>query len=832
MASHTFLDRALTLLANGYEIIPVRAGEKRPGIDDWQNVQPDERMVRAWANGDFADGNIGIRTTHNPAVDIDVLDAPMAEKMQAWVLSEFGDDAMVRVGRQPKRMLVFYTREPFRKMYADWRSPDGVKHRVEVLGQGQQFVAYGTHPDTKRPFEWHTLDEPLDTPFDLLPELSAENAQRIIAKFGEFAKAAGWTLVTDNTGQSLVTVGQTDDDALLNVKPRLKITRDEVVDALQYVDGSEDYDRWIMVGMALHHQTRGHPEGLALWEEWSSQAPNYDSKACEKRWNSSFKDAPSHHRATTFASVLKIAHERKKAEQQHEFDRLLNVLRNTTDEREIFGPLAKEFAAAITEDFQLDLVAKRMQERVFELTDARPRIETCRKALQAKKPDLSKRKAPSWCDGWVYVTASDTFYNVDRKLQVTSSGFNAMYDREVLTDEEKAMGVAMPASRASSLALNVYGIATIEHTVYLPGMDKLLEINGRQVVNTYDETSTPEAKAPETAEEHRAIQLVEEHFDILLEDEVERAVVLDYLAYTVQNPTDKIVWGVLMQGAEGAGKTFIQRMMSRVLGEPNVGTIAASDLQEKYTGWAEGTKMSFIEEIRLHGQNRYEILDKLKPYVSNEEVPIRKMNTDSYRIPNVTNYVLFTNHWDALPLGRMDRRYFVVGTAFQTKEQLDEWAQQRPDYFVDLFTSTMRHGGVLRWWLLNRELSPHFKPKRPALETYAKTRMRNESEGNADEHDALSDILETSNDVELSNLLVNADKLRAAMDMGGGPGAPQSRAFASMMTKAGFHLIGRFRLDAASNPARYYTRQPHKFKRNQELATIREIVQSANDPFA
>lgn len=396
------------------------------------------------------------------------------------------------------------------------------------------------------------------------------------------------------------------------------------------------------------------------------------------------------------------------------------------------------------------------------------------------------------------------------------------------------MGVALPASRAGALALNVYGIPTIEHTVYMPGMDKIIEVNGRQVANTYDDTSTPEAKKPVTKEEHKAIETIENHFKLLVEDEFERTMILDYLSYTVQNPIDKIVWAVLMQGAEGAGKTFILRLMQRVLGAPNVGPIAASDVQDKYTGWGEGKKLAFIEEIRLHGQNRYEILDKLKPYVSNEEVTIRKMHADAYEIPNVTNYVLFTNHWDALPLSQMDRRYFVVGTTFQTKEQLTEFNAKNPDYFTNLFGAANRHGDVLRWWFLNRPISDLFQPKRPAPDTSAKDRMRAETTEHTEEADVLSDILEESKDPEVSALLLNADKLRAAMEMSGRAAAPIGRAFNAMLAKAGFHAVGRHRVAAGEAPVRYYTRSPHLFRRGQELATIREIIASRapeSDPF-
>ena len=50
------------------------------------------------------------------------------------------------------------------------RSPCGTLEgaKVEFLGLGQQFVAFGIHPDTGQPYRW-VDDTPLDVPFEALP---------------------------------------------------------------------------------------------------------------------------------------------------------------------------------------------------------------------------------------------------------------------------------------------------------------------------------------------------------------------------------------------------------------------------------------------------------------------------------------------------------------------------------------------------------------------------------------------------------------------------------------------------------------------------------------
>lgn len=46
-----------------------------------------------------------------------------------------------------------------------------------------------------------------------------------------------------------------------------------------------DYDAWVNIGMALHHETRG--EGFEVWEAWSQRSPKYGSREYNlDRWRS------------------------------------------------------------------------------------------------------------------------------------------------------------------------------------------------------------------------------------------------------------------------------------------------------------------------------------------------------------------------------------------------------------------------------------------------------------------------------------------------------------------------------------------------------------------
>ena len=69
----------------------------------------------------------------------------MAVRIAELARERLGETTALRIGRAPKRLLVYRTEAPFKGFKL---SP------IEILCDGQQFVAYHIHPDTGRPYEW------------------------------------------------------------------------------------------------------------------------------------------------------------------------------------------------------------------------------------------------------------------------------------------------------------------------------------------------------------------------------------------------------------------------------------------------------------------------------------------------------------------------------------------------------------------------------------------------------------------------------------------------------------------------------------------------------
>lgn len=387
----SFLERGRALVRNGYRIIPIPTRKKGPVEDGWEQFEATEHLVEQWAAGfrrdgkfvSYQDGNIGILTARTPAVDLDILDEPFAREMQEAV-ERIVDAALptpVRVGRAPKRLLLFCTSEPFHKVASPFfMSPDGVKHRVEILGDGQQFVAFGIHPDTGRDFSWITDASPLNTAVDELPTLTQEQARRIVNEFIDRAEKRGWKIVTGAFKGAFDDAPAAAAGAGIDMRPRLRISTDELREALMQMGGFEDYETWFRVGMGLHHQFGGDEEGFELFIEWSKQWDLFDSKdglgAARYRWDESFKQVrDGGHGPITCAFIIKQANEKKRALEEAAFVGLQADVESALDLKTLIGPVAKAIAKADLSTMQRGLLTKLMQKAAKKFTGVSPTLK-------------------------------------------------------------------------------------------------------------------------------------------------------------------------------------------------------------------------------------------------------------------------------------------------------------------------------------------------------------------------------------------------------------------------------------------------------------------------
>lgn len=168
-------DNAAGLIANGYEAIPVKYCDKTPIGAGWQ-TKPISTERFAAALKEHGAVNVGCRTGHLVAVDIDVYERHPKFRDIIAALQQILGNGLVRWGRKGC-VLLYRTDTPMRKrklrLYVG-----GVEDSpaIEILGDGQQVVLFGIHPVTGAAYYYGDGlgPDPLETKFMDLPLVTAD----------------------------------------------------------------------------------------------------------------------------------------------------------------------------------------------------------------------------------------------------------------------------------------------------------------------------------------------------------------------------------------------------------------------------------------------------------------------------------------------------------------------------------------------------------------------------------------------------------------------------------------------------------------------------------
>ncbi len=293
------------LWKHGWRVIPVLSWDhpdaeyagKKPLGPKWQigaQKDPPECVKLgpvSWAL------NTGIWAGGLRPVDVDIEDAATVAAVLVLAATHLGSGALRRVRTNSPRTLLVYraaSGEPKKTTLAGTTNGHG-KQLIEVLGHGQQFVAYGRHP-SGADLEWPD-GGPLETDLRDVPAVTEAQVTSFLAAA---AAVIGGAVPKPGPGRPGKTQTQADDEPL----PELA----QVATAMRLIanDGPADWEGWNSIGLALWAATAGSDEGLALWLEWSARHPSYNEDATRKRWTNYAKSPPDR---TGASKLFALAHD-------------------------------------------------------------------------------------------------------------------------------------------------------------------------------------------------------------------------------------------------------------------------------------------------------------------------------------------------------------------------------------------------------------------------------------------------------------------------------------------------------------------------------------------
>lgn len=176
------------------------------------------------------------------------------------------------------------------------------------------------------------------------------------------------------------------------------------------------------------------------------------------------------------------------------------------------------------------------------------------------------------------------------------------------------------------------------------------------------------------------------HIAKMFPNERDQQILLSWMARAIRpdHRGQKIMWSPVIQGTEGSGKTPIMIVLEYGIGEQYYHVPNAQDLMNKFNSYIDGKLIIAVDEVQT--DSKRELLETLKPLITNPRAEVQNKGADKRMADNATNWIFFTNFKNAIPVTVNSRRYAVMFSKLQHKDDLIA-AGMGPDspYFKTLF---------------------------------------------------------------------------------------------------------------------------------------------------
>jgi hypothetical protein len=202
-----------------------------------------------------------------------------------------------------------------------------------------------------------------------------------------------------------------------------------------------------------------------------------------------------------------------------------------------------------------------------------------------------------------------------------------------------------------------------------------------------------------------------EHVAEMIPDEAQRNHFLDWCAFVLQRPGEKINHAVVLYTANhGAGKDSLLAPLFSGVGASNWQNVPPETLCREFTGFLE-KQLIYVPEVKNFTKGEFYNFTKRVLAAPPETVSVRKMRTDAYDIPNIQNWIMTTNAADAIRLEADDRRYWIADCVGHDRADLAYY-----DRLWGFLDDKDEHGRkrdtgrkIAMGWLLARNVS-RFRP--------------------------------------------------------------------------------------------------------------------------
>lgn len=384
-----------------------------------------------------------------------------------------------------------------------------------------------------------------------------------------------------------------------------------------------------------------------------------------------------------------------------------------------------------------------------------------------------------WFDGCVYVDELSRIMTPEARF-LNSTQFNVRYGGKLFmwNSEGKITDEAWKAATRGTQ----YKVPMVDHCRFVPdrAFQEIIEDDlGREGVNTYKPANIRRVQGDPSP--------FLKHIGFMLPDTNDQKILLDYLAHNIKFPGHKIPWAPVIQSVEGVGKGIVKRLMRHCVGNIYMHAPNAKDLADsgsKFNAWMKNKLFILADEIKV--DDRRDMIEVLKPMISEEEIEVQAKGVDQKIEDNYSNWAFFTNYKDAVPINKNSRRFAIFYSAFQSKEQLAQWGLTK-QYFDGLYQWMKADGAAIMYdYFMNYDIERGSVPMN-APNTSSHAEVIRCSMGPVERmiHEAVEDEIQGFKGGWVSAVAVRKRMTELGLR------TLQAATVEKIITEMGYHMIGR-----------------------------------------
>ena len=248
---------------------------------------------------------------------------------------------------------------------------------------------------------------------------------------------------------------------------------------------------------------------------------------------------------------------------------------------------------------------------------------------------------------FTYVREVDSFYDWDQQLFYKSDHFNRILMTDAVFDENNQR------IESSKKFIEAKGTDKAHKITFDPQEKKKFSIGGTVYVNSY----VPFVIEPVPGD----TAWLDEFFEYIAPDPHIRKYLLQWIAHNIRYPGVKIMTAILIYGVEGTGKGTVYQLIKAMLGKEYVKQVREEQFKDKFTEHLYKRIVLCIDEIKVDYSNRVSMMNKLKNLITEDEFTVDMKGMRPFETKNVVNFLLLTNHDNAITINERSRRFFVFG---------------------------------------------------------------------------------------------------------------------------------------------------------------------------